>query len=144
MTFGRETPLDEAFAQLDDFVEAGGAQLFRDGWMRTGDLAARDDRGWCSIVRRLKDAVMKGGHTIYLNEVEDACPTFPVSRRRRPSAPTSPPATRTSPCSHARVPARPSFRRKSSTGSAASSARSAHRGVSSSSTNRCPHRSGEA
>jgi acyl-CoA synthetase (AMP-forming)/AMP-acid ligase II len=53
--------------------DAANADLFRDGWIRTGDLVRRteDRRHW--VVGRLKDAVMKGGHTVYLNEIEDAC-----------------------------------------------------------------------
>jgi acyl-CoA synthetase (AMP-forming)/AMP-acid ligase II len=47
--------------------------LFSGPWMRTGDLARRDETGKYWIVGRQKDAVMKGGTTVYLNEVEEAC-----------------------------------------------------------------------
>jgi acyl-CoA synthetase (AMP-forming)/AMP-acid ligase II len=48
------------------------ANLFSGPWMRTGDLARRDETGKYWIVGRQKDAVMKGGNTVYLNEVEEA------------------------------------------------------------------------
>jgi acyl-CoA synthetase (AMP-forming)/AMP-acid ligase II len=43
-----------------------------DGWLRTGDLGRVDETGRYRVVGRLKDAVMKGGHTIYLTDVEEA------------------------------------------------------------------------
>jgi acyl-CoA synthetase (AMP-forming)/AMP-acid ligase II len=49
------------------------AALFCGPWLKTGDLARRDDTGKYWIVGRLKDAVMKGGTTVYLTEVEEAC-----------------------------------------------------------------------
>jgi acyl-CoA synthetase (AMP-forming)/AMP-acid ligase II len=48
------------------------ASLFDGPWIRSGDLARRDETGKYWIVGRLKDAVMKGGHTVYLTEVEEA------------------------------------------------------------------------
>jgi long-chain acyl-CoA synthetase len=45
---------------------------FHGSWLRTGDLFKRDERGRYSIVGRLKNVVMKGGHSIYLDEVESA------------------------------------------------------------------------
>jgi acyl-CoA synthetase (AMP-forming)/AMP-acid ligase II len=55
-----------------DNSEANAA-LFSGPWLKTGDLARRDDTGKLWIVGRLKDAVMKGGSTVYLTEVEEAC-----------------------------------------------------------------------
>lgn len=55
-----------------DNAEAN-SNLFSGPWMRTGDLARRDETGKYWIVGRQKDAVMKGGTTVYLNEVEEAC-----------------------------------------------------------------------
>lgn len=55
-----------------DNAEANAA-LFSGPWLKTGDLARRDDTGKYWIVGRLKDAVMKGGTTVYLTEVEEAC-----------------------------------------------------------------------
>jgi acyl-CoA synthetase (AMP-forming)/AMP-acid ligase II len=46
--------------------------LFNGAWLRTGDMGRRDENGKYWIVGRLKHAVMKGGSTVYLNEVEEA------------------------------------------------------------------------
>ena len=41
------------------------------GWMHTGDLATIDAEGYCNIVGRLKDMVIRGGENIYPREVEE-------------------------------------------------------------------------
>jgi long-chain acyl-CoA synthetase len=41
-------------------------------WLRTGDLFRRDEQGRYWIVGRLKNVVMKGGHSVYLDELESA------------------------------------------------------------------------
>jgi fatty-acyl-CoA synthase len=41
------------------------------GWMHTGDLATLDDEGYCNIVGRSKDVVIRGGENIYPREVEE-------------------------------------------------------------------------
>lgn len=45
---------------------------FVDGWVRTGDLARIDAEGYCYIVDRAKDIVIRGGENIYSGEVENA------------------------------------------------------------------------
>jgi fatty-acyl-CoA synthase len=42
-----------------------------DGWMRTGDLATIDAQGYCNIVGRLKDMLIRGGENIYPREIEE-------------------------------------------------------------------------
>jgi fatty-acyl-CoA synthase len=42
-----------------------------DGWMRTGDLATIDAEGYCNIVGRVKDMVIRGGENVYPREVEE-------------------------------------------------------------------------
>ncbi|MEO8543265.1 MAG: AMP-binding protein [Burkholderiaceae bacterium] len=42
-----------------------------DGWMRTGDLATIDADGYCNIVGRLKDMLIRGGENIYPREIEE-------------------------------------------------------------------------
>jgi fatty-acyl-CoA synthase len=41
------------------------------GWMHSGDLATIDDQGYCTIVGRLKDMLIRGGENIYPAEIED-------------------------------------------------------------------------
>jgi fatty-acyl-CoA synthase len=40
-------------------------------WMRTGDLATIDDDGYCNIVGRIKDMVIRGGENVYPREIEE-------------------------------------------------------------------------
>jgi acyl-CoA synthetase (AMP-forming)/AMP-acid ligase II len=47
------------------------AATFVDGWVRTGDLARVDAEGFCYIVDRAKDIVIRGGENIYSSEVEN-------------------------------------------------------------------------
>jgi acyl-CoA synthetase (AMP-forming)/AMP-acid ligase II len=47
------------------------AATFVDGWVRTGDLARLDEEGFCYIVDRAKDMVIRGGENIYSIEVEN-------------------------------------------------------------------------
>ncbi|MBQ0944545.1 AMP-binding protein [Ideonella sp. 4Y16] len=47
------------------------ADALREGWMHTGDLATIDAQGYCNIVGRVKDMVIRGGENIYPREVEE-------------------------------------------------------------------------
>jgi long-chain acyl-CoA synthetase len=47
------------------------AETFVDGWVRTGDLARLDEEGFCTIVDRAKDMLIRGGENIYCVEVEN-------------------------------------------------------------------------
>ncbi len=40
-------------------------------WMHTGDLATIDDEGYCKIVGRIKDMVIRGGENVYPREIEE-------------------------------------------------------------------------
>jgi fatty-acyl-CoA synthase len=42
-----------------------------DGWMHTGDLAIMREDGYCNIVGRIKDMVIRGGENIYPREIEE-------------------------------------------------------------------------
>jgi fatty-acyl-CoA synthase len=41
------------------------------GWMHTGDLAVIDDEGYCNIVGRVKDMIIRGGENVYPREIEE-------------------------------------------------------------------------
>jgi fatty-acyl-CoA synthase len=41
------------------------------GWMHTGDLAELDQDGYCKIVGRVKDMIIRGGENVYPREIED-------------------------------------------------------------------------
>ncbi len=47
------------------------AAAFADGWLLTGDVAARDDEGYYRIVGRTKDMIISGGENIYPAEIEN-------------------------------------------------------------------------
>jgi fatty-acyl-CoA synthase len=47
-----------------DAIDAGG-------WMHTGDLAVIDERGYCNIVGRVKDMIIRGGENVYPREIEE-------------------------------------------------------------------------
>jgi fatty-acyl-CoA synthase len=47
------------------------AEAVVDGWMHTGDLASIDAGGFCNIVGRVKDMLIRGGENIYPREVEE-------------------------------------------------------------------------
>ncbi len=54
------------------------ATAFVDGWVRTGDLARIDEEGFCYIVDRAKDIIIRGGENIYSSEVEDVLYAHPA------------------------------------------------------------------
>jgi fatty-acyl-CoA synthase len=47
------------------------ADSIRGGWMLTGDLAVIDGEGFCNIVGRVKDMLIRGGENVYPREVEE-------------------------------------------------------------------------
>jgi fatty-acyl-CoA synthase len=51
--------------------EARTREVIVDGWMHTGDLATLDAEGYCNIVGRLKDMLIRGGENIYPREIEE-------------------------------------------------------------------------
>lgn len=48
------------------------AQVLKDGWLYTGDVAVMDDSGFFRIVDRKKDLVLVSGFNVYPNEIEEA------------------------------------------------------------------------
>ena len=51
--------------------EATQKTIGADGWLKTGDIAAMDSRGYVRITGRLKDMIIRGGMNIYPREIED-------------------------------------------------------------------------
>ncbi len=47
------------------------------GWMHTGDLATIDAEGYCNIVGRVKDMLIRGGENVYPREIEEFLYTHP-------------------------------------------------------------------
>lgn len=54
------------------------ARTFVDGWVRTGDVARLDEEGFCYIVDRAKDMIIRGGENIYSSEVENVLYEHPA------------------------------------------------------------------
>lgn len=50
---------------------------FVDGWLRTGDLATVDERGYLTIVDRVEDVIISGGENVYSTEVENVIAAHP-------------------------------------------------------------------
>jgi fatty-acyl-CoA synthase len=57
--------------------EATREAFTADGWLRTGDVAERDDEGFYRIKGRLKDMYISGGENVYPAEVEAALHEHP-------------------------------------------------------------------
>jgi long-chain acyl-CoA synthetase len=51
------------------------AEVMRNGWFRTGDIATRDTDGYYSIVDRAKDMIIRGGFNVYPRELEEVLMT---------------------------------------------------------------------
>lgn len=47
------------------------AETLKSGWLHTGDIARKDDRGYMFILDRKKDMIVSGGFNIFPREVED-------------------------------------------------------------------------
>jgi fatty-acyl-CoA synthase len=54
-----------------DDAEKTSEAIDKGGWMHSGDLATIDDEGYCNIVGRLKDMIIRGGENIYPREIEE-------------------------------------------------------------------------
>lgn len=54
------------------------AEAMRDGWLHTGDLATRDERGFFYFRDRLKEMIKTGGENVYAAEVEQTLHLHPA------------------------------------------------------------------
>ncbi len=56
---------------------ATAAAIDKEGWLHTGDLARRTEKGYYKITGRIKDMIIRGGENIYPKEIEDFIYTHP-------------------------------------------------------------------
>ncbi len=54
------------------------AQVFHDGWVRTGDIGRLDEEGCLYVLDRAKDMLIRGGENVYCVEVENALCSHPA------------------------------------------------------------------
>jgi len=69
---------DTMLGYWDD--KAHTAEVLRDGWLRTGDIAGCDEDGWYWFVGRSKQLIIRGGSHIAPGEVEAALHEHPAVR----------------------------------------------------------------
>ena len=53
------------------------AETLKSGWLHTGDIARRDERGYLFILDRKKDMIVSGGFNIFPREIEDVLAGHP-------------------------------------------------------------------
>jgi long-chain acyl-CoA synthetase len=58
--------------------EDATAEVFRDGWFATGDMATVDEDGYFFIVDRKKDMIIRGGYNVYPREIEEVLYEHPA------------------------------------------------------------------
>jgi len=51
--------------------EEATAEILKDGWLATGDIAFMDEQGFFKIVDRKKDMIIVSGFNVYPNEIEE-------------------------------------------------------------------------
>jgi long-chain acyl-CoA synthetase len=54
------------------------AEMFHDGWLRTGDIARADEDGFFYVVDRRKDTIDASGFKVFPREVEEALLLHPA------------------------------------------------------------------
>ena len=54
------------------------AEVLKDGWLLTGDLARIDEDGYFFIVDRKKDMIIRGGYNVYPREIEEVLYEHPA------------------------------------------------------------------
>ena len=52
------------------------AQVLKNGWLFTGDMAVEDEDGFITLVDRKKDVIISGGENLYPVQIEDFLRTY--------------------------------------------------------------------
>jgi fatty-acyl-CoA synthase len=60
-----------------DDAQKSAAAIDSARWIRSGDIAVIDEHGYCQIVGRIKDMLIRGGENIYPREIEEFLFTHP-------------------------------------------------------------------
>ena len=57
--------------------EATAQCIDRNGWLHSGDLGVKDEKGYFRVTGRIKDMIIRGGENVYPKEIEDFLYTMP-------------------------------------------------------------------
>lgn len=58
--------------------QATDSAIDKEGWLHTGDIGSMDEYGYCRVLGRLRDMIIRGGENIYPREIEDVLFTHPA------------------------------------------------------------------
>ena len=58
--------------------EESAATFSASGWLKTGDVATMDEKGYLKIVDRIKDTILVSGFNVYPNEIEEVVVHHPA------------------------------------------------------------------
>ena len=72
-----------AVDRADYYEDPAGDEKFDDGWLRTGDIASIDARGYIRISDRAKDVIKSGGEWISSVDLENELMAHPTRSPRR-------------------------------------------------------------
>ena len=59
------------------------AEVLRDGWLHTGDIAVHDEEGFFYLVDRKRDLIIVSGFNVFPQRSNTRSWTIPVSRKRQ-------------------------------------------------------------
>ena len=63
---GANAAMMEGYYERPDLTR----EVLQDGWLRTGDVFARDEQGLYYFKARVKDVIKTGGENVYASEVQ--------------------------------------------------------------------------
>jgi fatty-acyl-CoA synthase len=64
-------------AGYHDSEEATKSAIDAEGWLHTGDIGSMDQYGYCRVLGRLRDMIIRGGENVYPREIEDVLIAHP-------------------------------------------------------------------